>query len=108
MVERPDLSKIASRQGSVVAQSIERPEGAGKLIAVVYADMVGYSRLIGLDDVGTIDRLRGLRRDVIDPGDRGAWRQGSPDRRRLAADRIRQHRGRGALCGHGTAAGPEA
>ena len=25
-----------------------------KLIAVVYADMVGYSRLIGLDDAGTL------------------------------------------------------
>ena len=29
--------------------------------------MVGYSRLIGLDDAGTLDRLRSLRRDVIDP-----------------------------------------
>jgi predicted ATPase/class 3 adenylate cyclase len=38
-----------------------------KLIAVVYADMVGYSRLIGLDDVGTLQRLRGLRADLIDP-----------------------------------------
>ena len=34
----------------------------------MYADMVGYSRLIGLDDQGTLDRLRALRRDVIDPG----------------------------------------
>ena len=38
-----------------------------KLIAVVYADMVGYSRLIGLDDVGTLERLRNLRRNLIDP-----------------------------------------
>jgi predicted ATPase/class 3 adenylate cyclase len=38
-----------------------------KLIAVVYADMVGYSRLIGLDDVGTLQRLRVLRADLIDP-----------------------------------------
>ena len=38
-----------------------------KLIAVVYADMVGYSRLIGLDGVGTLDRLRTLRRNLIDP-----------------------------------------
>ena len=29
--------------------------------------MVGYSRLIGLDDVGTLDRLRTLRRSLIDP-----------------------------------------
>ena len=38
-----------------------------KLIAVVYADMVGYSRLIGLDDVGTLERLRRLRSNLIDP-----------------------------------------
>jgi adenylate cyclase len=38
-----------------------------KLVAVLYADMVGYSRLIGWDDQGTLDRLRSLRRDVIDP-----------------------------------------
>jgi class 3 adenylate cyclase/TolB-like protein/tetratricopeptide (TPR) repeat protein len=38
-----------------------------KLVAIVYADMVGYSRLIGMDDQGTLDRLRALRRGVIDP-----------------------------------------
>ena len=41
--------------------------GGRKLIAVVYADMVGYSRLIGLDDAGTLCRLRTLRRALIDP-----------------------------------------
>ena len=30
-------------------------------------DAVGYSRLIGLDDVGTPERLRTLRRNLIDP-----------------------------------------
>ena len=38
-----------------------------KLVAVVYADMVGYSRLIELDDIGTLERLRTLRRNLIDP-----------------------------------------
>src|SRR6185436_18290929 len=38
-----------------------------KLIAVVYADIVGYSRLISLDDAGTLRRLRTLRRALIDP-----------------------------------------
>jgi TolB-like protein/class 3 adenylate cyclase/Tfp pilus assembly protein PilF len=38
-----------------------------KLIVVLYADMAGYSRLIGLDDVGTLQRLRSLRTSVIDP-----------------------------------------
>src|SRR5689334_25036891 len=38
-----------------------------RLIAVVYADMVGYSRLIELDDLQTLERLRKLRSNVIDP-----------------------------------------
>jgi adenylate cyclase len=44
-----------------------RAVGGRRLIAVVYADMVGYSRLIGLDDAGTLRRLRTLRRALIDP-----------------------------------------
>ena len=46
---------------------IGRATGGRKLIAVVYADMVGYSRLIGLDDMGTLERLRALRSALIDP-----------------------------------------
>lgn len=38
-----------------------------KLVAVLYADMVGYSRLIGQDDVGTLQRLRALRQTLIVP-----------------------------------------
>ena len=44
-----------------------KPRDRRKLIAVTYLDMVGYSRLIGLDDAGTLDRLRTLRRNLIDP-----------------------------------------
>ena len=47
---------------SVTKEPIRR-----KLIAVLYADMVGYSRLIGLDDADTLERLRALRRNLIDP-----------------------------------------
>src|SRR6476659_4608602 len=43
------------------------PPDRRKLVAVLYADMVGYSRLIGLDDAGTLQRLRSLRRALIDP-----------------------------------------
>ena len=49
------------------ADAPRQPQDRRKLIAVVHADMVGYSRLIGLDDVGTLERLRTLRRDLIDP-----------------------------------------
>ena len=41
--------------------------GGRRLIAVAYADMVGYSRLIGLDDAVMLRRLRTLRRALIDP-----------------------------------------
>ena len=44
-----------------------KPPDRRKLIAVLYADMVGYSRLIGLDDVGTLQRQRALRTNLIDP-----------------------------------------
>src|SRR6478752_4894929 len=43
------------------------PPDRRKLVAVLYADMVGYSRLIGLDDAGTLQRLRFLRATLIDP-----------------------------------------
>jgi pimeloyl-ACP methyl ester carboxylesterase/class 3 adenylate cyclase len=44
-----------------------RAASGRKLIAVVYADVVGYSRLIELDDIGTLKQLQALRGDVIDP-----------------------------------------
>jgi adenylate cyclase len=52
---------------SSTSDLIGRTPGGRKLIAIVHADVVGYSRLIGLDDVGTIRRLRTLRRALIDP-----------------------------------------
>jgi class 3 adenylate cyclase len=52
---------------SANADPIKRTSRGRKLTAVVYADMVGYSRLIGLDDAGTLKRLRTLRRALIDP-----------------------------------------
>jgi adenylate cyclase len=45
----------------------ETPSNRRKLVAILYADMAGYSRLISHDDQGTLDRLRGLRRELIDP-----------------------------------------
>ena len=46
-----------------------------KLAAILAADVVSYSRLIGLDEEGTLQRLRNLRNELIDPA-------------------IKQHRGR--------------
>ncbi len=38
-----------------------------RLAAILSADVVGYSRLLGTDEAGTLARLKALRRDVIDP-----------------------------------------
>jgi class 3 adenylate cyclase len=38
-----------------------------KLVAILVADVVGYSRLAGADEDRTLSRLRGLRSDLIDP-----------------------------------------
>jgi adenylate cyclase len=53
--------------GTKASDTTGNPQDRRKLVAVMYADMVGYSRLIGLDDTGTLRRLRRLRRDLIDP-----------------------------------------
>jgi TolB-like protein/class 3 adenylate cyclase len=37
------------------------------LAAILAADVVGYSRLVGLDEEGTLEKLRVLRREVVDP-----------------------------------------
>src|SRR5947207_525967 len=38
-----------------------------RLAAILAADVAGYSRLIGADEEGTLNRLRSLRAEVIDP-----------------------------------------
>src|SRR3984893_7324660 len=41
--------------------------GMRKSAAILVADIVGYSRLAGVDEDRTLSRLRGLRSDLIDP-----------------------------------------
>jgi class 3 adenylate cyclase len=38
-----------------------------RLAAILAADVAGYSRLIGQDEIGTLARLRAHRRELIDP-----------------------------------------
>ena len=38
-----------------------------RLAAILAADVVGYSRLIGSDEAGTLARLRAIRAEVINP-----------------------------------------
>ncbi len=43
------------------------PKVSRKLVAILAADVVGYSRLVGQDEEGTIARLKSLRETLIDP-----------------------------------------
>ncbi len=48
-----------------------KPAGRGrverKLAAILAADVAGYSRLMGADEEGTLERLKALRRELLDP-----------------------------------------
>jgi class 3 adenylate cyclase/pimeloyl-ACP methyl ester carboxylesterase len=39
-----------------------------RLAAILAADVAGYSRLMGMDEIGTITSLKAHRRQVVDPG----------------------------------------
>jgi adenylate cyclase len=68
------LSLYSDREEpSVAVRPVERVER--RLAAIFAADVVGYSRLMGEDEVGTLGRLREHRSQFIDP-------------------KIREHRGR--------------
>jgi adenylate cyclase len=43
------------------------PRAERKLAAILAADVVGYSRLVGHDEAGTIARLKALRKELIEP-----------------------------------------
>lgn len=38
-----------------------------RLTTILAADVVGFSRLMGMDEEGTLNRIKALRRDVIEP-----------------------------------------
>jgi class 3 adenylate cyclase len=38
-----------------------------RLAAILAADVVGYSRIMGADEVGTLERLKALRKDLVQP-----------------------------------------
>src|SRR5712664_463385 len=38
-----------------------------RLAAIPAADVAGYSRLMGADEEGTLERLKALRRELVDP-----------------------------------------
>jgi adenylate cyclase len=53
------------------ASVISAPRGdmsqTRRLAAILAADVAGYSRLMGVDEEGTLERLKELRRELLDP-----------------------------------------
>jgi class 3 adenylate cyclase len=48
-------------------QTGERERAKRRLAAILAADVAGYSRLMGADEEGTLDRLKEHRRELVDP-----------------------------------------
>ena len=46
---------------------VEIPAVVRRLAAILAADVAGYSRLMGADEEGTLERLKALRRELLDP-----------------------------------------
>jgi adenylate cyclase len=67
----PELSILASRIGEWVSESMEAPHATHhverRLAAILAADVVGYSRLMEVDEAGTLARLKTIRLELIDP-----------------------------------------
>src|ERR1051326_8851098 len=56
-----------SRSGTTKMETGGRVRAERRLAAILAADVAGYSRLIGTDEEGTLQRLRSIRAEVIDP-----------------------------------------
>ena len=51
-----------------MAQEGAEPRAERRLVAILAADIAGYSRLMGIDEEGTLRALKGHRKALIDPG----------------------------------------
>src|SRR5258708_24306584 len=74
-----------------------------RLMAILAADVAGYSRLMGADEEGTLAALKMLRREVVDPKDQGAPRPHRQHDGRRSAQRVRKRGRCGSLRGRGAA-----
>ena len=58
---------IAATIAPVRSVELVEPRVERRLAAILCADVVGYSRLVGWDEAGTVGALKALRRDIVDP-----------------------------------------
>jgi adenylate cyclase len=62
MLFRPALATVAPRTNIRTIMAAPR-----RLAAIFAADVAGYSRLMGADEEGTLERLKAHRRQLVDP-----------------------------------------
>jgi adenylate cyclase len=62
---RPKRSMLSPSNGDTRAMAEERVQR--RLAAILAADVAGYSRLMGVDEEGTLSALKELRRELADP-----------------------------------------
>src|SRR4051795_8734799 len=60
------VTRTSINQTTAVGESTER-RMQRRLAAILAADVVGYSRLMGADEMGTITALKSHRRELVDP-----------------------------------------
>lgn len=58
---------MAAPPAAVPEPGADAPHAARRLVAILHADMVGYSRLVQLDELGTLSRLRTVRDGLVAP-----------------------------------------
>jgi adenylate cyclase len=69
MIVRPAKERRSRRTkgGDIMQEFLPSPHRQRKLAAIFAVDVAGYSLLTGVDEEGTLGRLRALRRERIDP-----------------------------------------
>jgi adenylate cyclase len=60
-IDRDIADRSRGSRDAVVAAATRR------LAAILAADVAGYSRLMGADEEGTLERLKAHRRELVDP-----------------------------------------
>ena len=72
--EAQRLLRTVPKRGYLFAAEVSSPEpvtaaprAARRLAAILAADVVGYSRLMGQDEQGTLERLKAHRKELVEP-----------------------------------------
>jgi adenylate cyclase len=67
MQETPQLDKPRAISDRLTHLGSQAVASVRRLTAILVADVAGYSRLMGADEEGTLDRLKAHRRELVDP-----------------------------------------